>query len=330
MHIKPLIAAVAATCAFCAAAAEPAPDTVLVRKGDITVTAGDFLAALEKLPEEQRGSFRAEVPRISSAVSSLFVLRTLAGEARAQGIDKDPEIQRRLRLQEESLLAAVYMDRFEKAIVTPDFEERAREIYKTSPERFKVPAKVRMRHLVVSFQGRTEEEARRRAEEARAKLIAGEPFGSIVREYSNDPLARSNDGVIEGPYNVLLDTVAAAAKTVPLNQPSELIRTSQGYHVIVVSERLPETTVPYEKAKIGLIEAEKAKFRKAIVGEKLASITNSKEITLYTDQIAALATTIDRDALLKLHAEQAQREKEAKEQRIKDAAKKDAAKRAGS
>ena len=51
MHIKPLIAAVAATCAFCAAAAEPAPDTVLVKKGDITVTAGDFLAGLAKLPE---------------------------------------------------------------------------------------------------------------------------------------------------------------------------------------------------------------------------------------------------------------------------------------
>jgi peptidyl-prolyl cis-trans isomerase C len=321
MHIKPLIAAVAATCAFCVAAAEPAPDTVLVRKGDITVTAGDFLAALEKLPEEQRSTFRAEVPRISSAVSSLFVLRTLAGEARAQGIDKEPEIQRRLRLQEESLLAGVYMERLEKAIVTPDFEARVREIYKGSPERFAVPATVHLRHLVVSFQGRTEEEARRRAEEARAKLIAGETFGRIVREYSNDPLVRSNDGVIEGPYNALLETVAAAARTVPLNQPSELIRTSQGYHVIVVSERLPATTIPYEKARAGLIEAEKSKFRKAAVGEKLASITQSKEVTLYTDEIAALATYIDRDELLRLHAEQAQRERERKERLIKDSAK---------
>jgi peptidyl-prolyl cis-trans isomerase C len=321
MHIKPLIAAVAATCAFCVAAAEPAPDTVLVRKGDITVTAGDFLAALEKLPEEQRSTFRAEVPRISSAVSSLFVLRTLAGEARAQGIDKEPEIQRRLRLQEESLLAGVYMERLEKAIVTPDFEARVREIYKGSPERFAVPATVHLRHLVVSFQGRTEEEARRRAEEARAKLIAGETFGRIVREYSNDPLVRSNDGVIEGPYNALLETVAAAARTVPLNQPSELIRTSQGYHVIVVSERLPATTIPYEKARAGLIEAEKSKFRKAAVGEKLASITQSKEVTLYTDEIAALATYIDRDELLRLHAEQAQRERERKERLIKESAK---------
>ena len=317
MQIKPLIVAVAATCSFHVAAAEPAPDTVLVRKGDITVTAGDFMAQLAKLPEDQRFSYRAEVPRISSTVSSLFVLRTLAGEARAQGIDKEPDIQRRLRLQEEALLAGAYMERFEKAIVTPDFEERVREIYKGSPERFAVPASMRMRHLVVSFQGRTEEEARRRAEEARAKLVAGEAFGRVAREYSNDPMVRTNDGLIEGPYNVLLDTVAAAAKTVPLNQPSEPIRTSQGYHVIVVSERLPATTIPYEKARLGLIDAEKAKFRKAAVNEKLAAITNSKDVTLYTDEIASLATVVDRDLLMKLHAEQAQRELEEKERRMR-------------
>ena len=327
MQIKPLIAAVAATCSFHVAAADPAPDTVLVRKGDITVTAGDFMAQLERLPEDQRFTYRAEVPRISSTVSSIFVLRTLAGEARAQGIDKEPEVQRRLRIQEESLLAGVYMERFEKAIVTPDFEARVREIYKASPERFAVPASVRMRHLVVSFQGRTEEEARRRAEEARAKLVAGEPFGRVAHEYSNDPMVRTNDGVIEGPYKALLEPVAAAAKTVPLNQPSELIRTSQGFHVIVVSERLPATTVPYEKARIGLIEAEKAKFRKAAVNEKLAAITNSKEVTLYTDEIASLATVIDRDQLMKLHAEQAQREIEEKERRMRM---KEAAKPAGS
>jgi peptidyl-prolyl cis-trans isomerase C len=321
MSIKTLIAAVAATFSVCVAAAEPGPDTVLVRKGDTTVTAGDFMAALERVPADQRFSFRADVDRISSAVSALFITRSLAGDARAQGIDKDPEVQRRLRLAEESLLAQIYVERLEKAIVTPDFEARAREIYKASPERFRLPASVHLRHLVVSFQGRTEEETRRRAEEARAQLLAGESFGRIVREYSNDPLVRSNDGKLEGPYNVLVEPVAEAARTIPLNQPSELIRSSQGYHLIVVSERVPESVVPYEKAKKQLIEAEQAKFRKAALDEKLGSITKSKDITLYTDEIAALATTVDRDALKKLHEEREQQNREAKERLIKEAAK---------
>src|SRR5258708_20681932 len=103
-----IVAGVAATCSLCVAAAELGPDTVLVRKGDTTVTAGDFMAALEKVPADQRFAFRADVDRISSAVRSLFVTRTLADEARAQGIDKDPEVQPRLRLAEESLLSALY------------------------------------------------------------------------------------------------------------------------------------------------------------------------------------------------------------------------------
>jgi parvulin-like peptidyl-prolyl isomerase len=321
MRIHHFIGAAAAALSISAGAADPAPDTVLVKKGDVSVTVGDFLATLARIPENQRFTYRADVDRIASATSSIFVMRTLAGEARAQGIDKEPDVQRRLRLAEETLLGQLVMERFEKAVVTPDFEARAREIYKANPERFEIPAKLKLRQVVVSTQGRSDDEARGRAEEARTKLVAGEPLGKVVREYSNDPNARMNDGIVAGPYNLLPDPVAAAARTVPLGQPSEPISTGQGYYVIVVEDRVPGGTVPYEKAKVAVIEQEKNKFRKAALDEKLKAVTNSKEITIDTDAIASLKTEIDRDALLRLHVDQLQREKEEKERLIREAAK---------
>jgi parvulin-like peptidyl-prolyl isomerase len=321
MRIHHCLSAAAAVLSISAGAADPAPDTVLVKRGDTVVTVGDFFATLERIPENQRFTYRADVDRIASATSSIYVMRTLAAEARAQGIDKEPDVQRRLRLAEETLLGQIVMERFEKAIVTPDFEARAREMYRANPERFEIPAKFKLHQVVVSTQGRSDDEALRRAEEVRAKLLAGEPFSKVAHDYTNDPNYRTNNGLVSGPYNLLPDPVAAAARTVPLGKPSEAISTNRGYYVIVVDERLPSGTVPYEKAKVAMIEQEKNKFRKAALDEKLKAITNSTEITIDTDAIASLKTEIDQERMLKLHVEQLQREKDEKERLIREAAK---------
>ena len=323
MHIKLLAAAAACGVALACAATDPAPETVLVKRGAIEVTTGDFLASLAKLPEDQQFSYRADVLRITSTVSSLYLARVLAGEARAAGIDKEPAIQHRLRIAEEQLLTQVYLERFEKAIKTPDYEPRAREIYKADAERFRQPERVQFKHILVSFQGRTHEEARRRAEEARQKLLAGENFTRVAREYSNDPTFRNNDGVLgPGPYSTFIKELGEAARKVPLGEPSDLIESSEGYHLIVVQERVPAAVIPFEKAKKALIDADEQKFRRTVIDKKLAEITNSKDITLYTNDIAALKTEVDRDTLRKLHEDEAARLEAAKQEAARQEAKK--------
>lgn len=313
MRMNHALAVVAATALGVALAAEPPPETVLVKRGDTTVTAGDFMASIARLPEDQRTGYRADVQRIVSNVSSIYLNRALATEARAAGIDKDPEVQARLRLAEEQLLAQLYMERFEKGIKTPDYTARALEAYRADPARYAIPEKVKFRHILVSFQGRTREETHRRAEEARAKLLAKESFLRTAREYSNDPTLRGNDGVIgPAPYSLLLPQLAAAARTSPLDAVSDLIESPEGYHIIIVLERRPGSVVPFEKAKKTIIEAEQAKFRKAAVDKKLAEITHSTDITLYTDEIAKLKTEVDRDELRRMHEEEADRESESK------------------
>jgi peptidyl-prolyl cis-trans isomerase C len=321
---KFLVAAASASICIAALAAEPAGDTVLVQKGDVTVTVDDFLAAMSKLPEDQRASYRADIERITNAVSSVYVNRELAAEARSQGIDKDPDFQHRLKLAEESMLTQAYLDRFEKSIVVPDFEAKAKELYASNPARYDVPASVSVKQIFISFQGRSPEEAKRLAEEARAKLIADEPFFKVVRQYSNDPTLRSTDGYKQGAYRVFPPAVAAVAKVAELNKPSEPIRSTDGYYVIVVQERLPEFTVPFEKVKRELVEAEAAKYRRAKIDEKLGTVTKSKEITLYTDRIAALLVPVDRDRLKALHEEKAQRDAEEKARILREGDKKPA------
>ena len=320
MRILRALAAISAAVAMTALAADPGsvptsdsvpvpPETVLVKRGDLTVTAADLTATLARLPEGERNTYRADIQRIVTALSGIYLNRALTAEARAAGFDKDPEVQARLKLNQEQLYAQIYMERFEKALKVPDYTPRAVEAYKADPARYSIPEKVKFRHILVSFQGRTKEEARKRAEEARARLVAKEPFLRVAREYSNDPTLRGNDGVI-GPaaYSILVPQLAEASRKSPIDAVSDVIESQDGYHIIIVLERKPASVVPFEKAKKALIEGEQAKFRKAAVDKKLAEITHSTDIVMYTDEIAKLKTEVDRDELRRMHEEEADRE----------------------
>lgn len=288
-----------------AIAAEPPADTPLAKRGEVVVTVEDFNATLSKLPEDRRFAYRASIDRLTNTVSNLYVTRVLAREAQAAGLDQEPEVVKRLQIMKEDLLAQLYMERFEKSIKTPDYEARAREIHVADRERFRVPEMVKLRHVMVDLQGRTKEEARRRAEEARRRILAKDNFALIFREFSNDPAFRETKGEIgPAPYTAMIKEVAEVARKLQPGEVSDVFESPDGFHVILMLERKQPSVIAFEKAKKELIEAEQTKYRRAIIDKKLAEITQSKEITLYTDNIAALKTEVDRELLRKLHEEE--------------------------
>src|SRR6185503_18218078 len=237
--------------------------------------------------------FRTDVGRITSNVSAIFLARSLANQARSEGLDKDADMQRKLHLAEDSILAQAYMAKLERSIVYPDFEAQAREIYKANPERYQKPARVTAKRIVATKQGRTGEEARRWAQEAMDKVKAGEDFARVVKQYSNDLATRDTLGVVTGPYNLFDDKVASVLRTAPIGELEGPIETTNSFQVVVVIDRLPAETIPFEQVKEAIIESEKAKFKREAIDRKLAEYTRSKDITIDTNAIASLQTEID-------------------------------------
>src|SRR5215475_10584027 len=100
--------ALAASFACMAADAPPPPeplDTVLVQRGDVKVTVGDYMAYLERVPEAERMPFRTDMEKINSVISNLFITRMLAEEARKAGVQGDPLVKARIQQSEEAILS---------------------------------------------------------------------------------------------------------------------------------------------------------------------------------------------------------------------------------
>jgi parvulin-like peptidyl-prolyl isomerase len=143
-------------------------------------------------------------------------------------------------------------------------------------------------HILVSYQGavnalpnvtRTREEARARAEEARAKILAGADFAATARGYSDDAtgarggsLGGFDDGTMVKPFE-------DAAKALPIGGVSELVETPFGFHIIrrealaeVHEQHLLVSWAGAERAPAGVTRtqaAAKARMDEAV--EKLGS-----------------------------------------------------------
>ncbi len=86
-------------------------------------------------------------------------------------------------------------------------------------------------------------ERKARAEEALARLAAGEPFEVVVKQYSDDAATREQGGRL-GPRSIdrLPDLFVQAVANLNVGQRTqELLRSGAGFHILKVSERSDTT-----------------------------------------------------------------------------------------
>ncbi|MFN7143137.1 MAG: peptidylprolyl isomerase [Myxococcota bacterium] len=143
-------------------------------------------------------------------------------------------------------------------------------------------------HVLVSYAGavnalpnvaRSKEDARARAEEARAKLVAGADFAEIARSYSDDstgPRGGSLGGFMRG---TMVEPFEKAVEALAPGQISALVETPFGYHVIrrdalleVHAKHLLVTWGGAERAPAGVTRSkDAAKARVEEVAAKVAA-----------------------------------------------------------
>ena len=275
-----------------ARAAEPSSvhSDTLVTWRDTRLTRQDFEADLLRLPEERRIEFREDLKRISGSLENLLIYRTLAGEARAMGLDQDPLVRKSVELATERVLGTERLNRFRAEIKVPEMAQAAKEKYLVEQERFQVPERFKVMHVLISTKQRSDEEAHKRAEEVREKALAGVSFETLAEEYSDDPSAKKNKGDLgyfqKGQMVPQFEAAAFALKKE--GEISPVVKTGFGYHVIRFVDRKPARLRPFEEVRNELVRQLQDAYVNDRVQEYLSAIRNDKSIKLNTEAIDAL------------------------------------------
>jgi peptidyl-prolyl cis-trans isomerase C len=178
----------------------------------------------------------------------------------------------RQKLMIEALPSAV-LEREMKSQV-PVTDEQAKKFYADNPAKFEEPEKVRVAHILIATRTSpngpelTDDQKaakRKQADDLLKRVKAGEDFGKLARQYSDDPGSKENGGEYPAfPRGTMVGPFEAAAFSMKAGEVSGVVTTDYGFHIIKTLEKIPARTVPYsevsDKIKDYLVQQQAAKL----------------------------------------------------------------------
>lgn len=250
-------------CVLLAAVAH-AENNLIMQHPLANLSASEMEKAIDYLvPADRQDAMRRSDKNIRSFLADYYTIKLMAEEARQQQLDQSGRVSFVVANYENRLLAEKLIENRLAEAKRPDYEKLAREAYKAKPELFVRPEQVKAQHILVEVnEERSESEALARAQQVYELVLKDKPgFAKLAKEYSDDPSAERNGGLL-GFFDrtKMVPEFSEAAFALKPGEVSKPVKTSFGYHVIHVVERRPETKMPFERVRDKLIKEEEAKF----------------------------------------------------------------------
>lgn len=136
--------------------------------------------------------------------------------------------------------------------------QQVQKYYDENPKRFEQPETVRAAHILLATRDiptnaelpPDKQKAQRDLIEALLKRArAGEDFGKLAKEFSQDPGSKERGGEYIFPRGQMAAEFETAAFAMRPGQISDVVTTKFGFHIIKVLERNPAKKVEFEKVK---------------------------------------------------------------------------------
>jgi peptidyl-prolyl cis-trans isomerase C len=189
--------------------------------------------------------------------------KKLAEEAKKLTPEEDPQRywinQFVLRNIERKSVVNHYLDNLQ----IPDMSELAEEAFLTSKEKYAlVPESRKSSHIIFQCPPPdcNAEQQRSAAEAVLAKLQAGEEFGSLARQYSEDPGSKDNGGVLNlwlsrGMQGVDARYVHYVFEIDAVGEHSGVVETPFGFHIIRLEAIQEKSYKTFDEARPEIIAA---------------------------------------------------------------------------
>ncbi|MBP0491489.1 peptidylprolyl isomerase [Pararoseomonas indoligenes] len=227
-----------------AAAATPPGNPVVARVDGQEIRLSDVREAAQELPDELKNAPPAMLfPLI---LDQLVAQKALVAKARAEGLQNDPEVQRRVaRATDQELQQALLRREVAPALT----EEALRARYNRESANRQGVEEVHARHILVP----TEAAANAALAEVRKP---GADFAEVARRLSTGPGSQQGGDLGFFKKSDMIPEFAEAAFALQPGQITDKpVQTSFGWHVIKVEERRTAPAASFEDSQEALRQA---------------------------------------------------------------------------
>ncbi len=134
----------------------------------------------------------------------------------------------------------------------------AKEYYNENMDKFKVPAMVEARHILIRVAPDASEAAvkqsKQKAEKIYKMVLKGENFSLLAKKFSEGPSKKSGGYLGKFTRNSMVKPFADKAFSMKKGEISKPVRTRFGWHIIKVEGVYPASTKPFKEAKPSIVK----------------------------------------------------------------------------
>jgi peptidyl-prolyl cis-trans isomerase C len=160
-----------------------------------------------------------------------------------------------------------------KVVIT---DEETKAYYDANPQLFNQPEEVKASHILIKVEptadDATKAAARKKIEDLQQKLKAGGDFAELAKENSEGPSNVRGGDLGYFKRGQMVKPFEDVAYSMKIDEVSDLVETRFGYHLIKVSDKMPEQTLAYADVK--------DKIAQRLKQEKV-----EKDATLYVEDL---------------------------------------------
>ncbi len=252
---------------------------------DLTVGSKEFeAAAARKIPAE---GDQLSADEKKEVLDRLVDEKLLYKAALAQGLDKDPKVQ---KVMINSLLReAVYAN-----VRNSDFSDEDLQAYFDKHlDEFVVPAKVQIQRILVKVKDdRPDPAAKAEAERIRGEVVAApKKFKELAKKYSEDPYRRRGGDVGFVPKKGkpgLDQAVVDKAFQLEKDGISPVFKTDDGYNIIMVPNKREKVERTFQQMKGSVLRKVKNEKLKSLYEDYVGNLRKGTSVTTHDAKLAGI------------------------------------------
>lgn len=253
-------------------------DAVLAMVNGVPITKSQFAPLVDQYLDKTKKDGMSKEDKLQ-ILKGLITRELILQQKESNSIRKEEGIVKQVKEFEDRLVVGAFLTKYVgKNLTVTDAE--IKEYYQQNLTKFASPPKVKARHILVRN--------RKEAEQIKQKLLKGEDFGKLAKEYSIDlPMAREGGSMGTIEKGKTLPELEKALFILNVGETSDIVETRFGFHILTVDEIITTQYKPLEEVreiiKKGiLIQKEEKAFN-----EMYATLGKKAKVEIFEDRVQA-------------------------------------------
>ncbi|WP_116367403.1 peptidylprolyl isomerase [Parahaliea mediterranea] len=246
---------------------------IVVSDDGVSISENELRYVIQNWTPELRKSAATDGGDRIELLNQVLAIKKIAAQADDLTPEADGDVYWDLEMRLRQAKQVYMVKHFMATLEVPDMTELSKERYETEKRKYAHVLEQRSSsHILIRCDPRNcnGEKEEKRAQEALAKLKAGEKFEELAKEYSEDPGSKSKGGKFDAWLNRETTNVDGAyLKSVfLLDEPgdyTDVVRSQFGFHIIRLDEIKPAYDRPYDEVKDRIIAALENEYKQLTV-----------------------------------------------------------------